>query len=358
MAPTHIWNYDETNLSDNPGASKAIFRKGTKYPEQVRDHTKTAVSLMFCCSAAGKMLPPYVVYKALNFYPAWAEGGPEGAIYTATKSGWFDHFCFEDWYFQVFLPAVRKLQGKKVLVGDNLSSHISSRVIESCREHDIEFVCLPPHSTDRMQPLDVGLFAPMKRTWRAMLQEGRARDPDYNPIQKTAFAKNLKQLISKLNHESIMPNAFAKCGLHPVDKNRVLAGLPSALSSQAIAKHLDASLLKKLEVRRFGEKKNKNQKKGKKVPAGASYTAAASVDSSSDQENEASAEQSEVEELPEVEELSEVEELPELSSRAAASSSAAASSRAAANSSAAASHKPPAIRKESVIQMLYNLNLF
>ncbi len=70
----------------------------------------------------------------------------------------------------MFLPHVKRQPGRKVLVGDNLSSHLSLEVIQLCREHDIMFTCLPPNSTDKMQPLDVGLFAPLKHSWRKLLK--------------------------------------------------------------------------------------------------------------------------------------------------------------------------------------------
>jgi hypothetical protein len=31
-----------------------------------------------------------------------------------------------------------------------LASHISMEPIELCKQHNIEFVCLPPNSTDKM----------------------------------------------------------------------------------------------------------------------------------------------------------------------------------------------------------------
>lgn len=87
VPPTHIWNYDETNLSQNPGSVKAIFQRGIKYAEEVRDHSKTAISVMFCGSAAGEMMPPFVVYKAANLYKPWYQNGPKGARYTVSQSG-------------------------------------------------------------------------------------------------------------------------------------------------------------------------------------------------------------------------------------------------------------------------------
>ncbi|KAJ8874474.1 hypothetical protein PR048_025333 [Dryococelus australis] len=57
----HIFNFDETNLTDDPGQSKIILRHGTKYPHKILNSSKSAVSLMFCRSAGGDILPPYVV---------------------------------------------------------------------------------------------------------------------------------------------------------------------------------------------------------------------------------------------------------------------------------------------------------
>ncbi len=147
---------------------------------------------MFCGSAAGELLPPYVVYKGLNVYEAWCRYGPPGTVYTASQAGWFDLFIFTDWFKKVFLPNVRRKSGKKVLIVDNLSSHISMEVISLCREHNIEFVCLPPNATHLMQPLDVGLFAPMKAAWRKQLTAYSDKDPAAKMLQKTEFPRMLK----------------------------------------------------------------------------------------------------------------------------------------------------------------------
>ena len=153
---------------------------------------KSAISVMFYGSAAGELLPTYVVYKGLNVYEAWCRYGPPGTIYTASQSGWFDLFSFTDWFKKVFLPNVRRKSGKKVLIVDNLSSHISMEVISLCREHNIEFVCLPPNATHLMQPLDVGLFAPMKAAWRKQLTAYSDKDPAAKMLQKTEFPRMLK----------------------------------------------------------------------------------------------------------------------------------------------------------------------
>jgi hypothetical protein len=86
---------------------------------------KSAIAVVFCGSASGQLLPPYVVYKGQNCYEYWCDGGIKGTAYSSTPSGWFDRFTFSDWFQKIFLPAAKKLEGKKLLIGDNLSSHIS-----------------------------------------------------------------------------------------------------------------------------------------------------------------------------------------------------------------------------------------
>ena len=60
MPPENIWNYDKTNLTDDPGAKKVIFKRGVKYTEQIRNHSKSAISMVFCGNAADNLVPPYI----------------------------------------------------------------------------------------------------------------------------------------------------------------------------------------------------------------------------------------------------------------------------------------------------------
>ena len=102
------------------------------------------------------------------------QGGPKGAPccdkrccksgmrYHNTSSGWMDVKAFEKWFFEMLLPHCNELEGTKVVIGDNLSSHFSEVVLRAVEQHDIKFVCLPPNSTDKTQPLDVAFFRPMK----------------------------------------------------------------------------------------------------------------------------------------------------------------------------------------------------
>ncbi len=62
----------------------------------------------------------------------------------------------------MFEQQTRRQEGKRVLIGDNLRTHLSVAGLDFCAEHNKLFKCLPPNATDKMQPLDVGFFRSLK----------------------------------------------------------------------------------------------------------------------------------------------------------------------------------------------------
>lgn len=175
VPPENIINYDESNLTDDPGRQRVLVRRGVKHASRNMDFSKNSTSVMFCAAANGTVLPPYIVYKSKNLYPEWVQGGPPGAAYNRSKNGWFDGDIFEDWFNKIALPYLRRLDGKKIMIGDNLSSHLSLNIINKCVESNIEFKFLPPHTTHLCQPLDVAYFRPLKGVWRKELTHWKLR---------------------------------------------------------------------------------------------------------------------------------------------------------------------------------------
>ncbi|XP_062542157.1 uncharacterized protein LOC134210149 [Armigeres subalbatus] len=119
VPPENIWNFDETNVTDDPGARKCIVKRGTKYPVNIMNSSKSSISIMMAGSAAGDLLPPYVVYKSSKLWNTWVENGPPGTRYNNSASGWFDTAIFENWFEIHLMPTLKKRSGKKVVIGDN-----------------------------------------------------------------------------------------------------------------------------------------------------------------------------------------------------------------------------------------------
>jgi len=236
ISPNCIYNYDETNLTDDPGIKKCIFKRGVKYPERIRDSTKTSISLMFCGSAAGEVIPPYVVYKADHLWNLWTEGGLKNVRYNRSKSGWFDATTFSDWFETCFLPHVKRLKQRVVLIGDNLASHFTESVIRSAEANNIAFVCLPKNSTHLCQPLDVAFYRPMKMKWWEILDTWKQNSSKKSTtIAKDKFPALLRQLCRSIcgDDEEKLFSAnviswFRKCEIVPLNRDEVLRRLPQS----------------------------------------------------------------------------------------------------------------------------------
>lgn len=227
----NIWNYNEINLSDDPTATKIISRRGVKHPENIRNASEASISLMMCGSASGELLAPYAVYKSESMCPSWCQGGLTDCKYGYSQSGWFTVDTFTDWFESLLLPKLKNLEGKKVLIGDNFSSHITEYILSLCREYNICFVCLPPKSSHLTQPLDVVFFHPMKVTWKKILSSYRQSEADSQSaaLQKEHFPLLLKILMTMLcmNAAPNLKVGFHECGIVPCDVNILLKRLPS-----------------------------------------------------------------------------------------------------------------------------------
>jgi len=318
IPPQNIINYDETNLSDDPKRKRVIVKRGCKYPERVMNSSKTSTSIMFAAAADGTLLPVYVVYKALHLYDTWIQNGPRSARYNRTASGWFDMQCFEDWIKKIVIPYCSKLPGEKVLIGDNLSSHLSDESINLCRENNIRMVFLVSNSTDKSQPLDVAFFRPTKLHWGQILtlwKQGAGRREASVP--KDVFPRLLKSLLAKLEENAAdnIKSGFRKCGIHPFDPQQLLSRIPhqedySVTSAQSapLHKNVDGALIQILkDMRGFQnevDKPRRQQKKRLQVEPGKSVglisddsdnsdnSSATDTGTSSSNENEESSEES------------------------------------------------------------------
>ncbi len=97
--------------------------------------------------------------------PELTAGEVPGTFYGLSPNGWIDSKLFEQWFLHHFLayaPPIRPL----LLLLDGHSSHFNPSVIRKRAEEGVIIFCLPPNSTHVAQPLDKGIFGPLKVAWR------------------------------------------------------------------------------------------------------------------------------------------------------------------------------------------------
>jgi len=136
------------------------------------NNSKASTSVMFAASANVVGTPTTIccIYRSKHMSDTWRIGGPKHTRLNRNKSGWFDSLCFDDWIKTIVIPYLSKLSGTKILIADNLLSHLSTESIKICQKYNIKFVFLPTNSTHLTQPLDVAFFRPLKMHWRSILE--------------------------------------------------------------------------------------------------------------------------------------------------------------------------------------------
>jgi hypothetical protein len=120
-----------------------------------------------------------------------------------------------------------------------LSSHFSVEVISLCSDLDIHFVCLPPNSTHICQPLDVSVFAPVKKSWRKVLTQWKScKGRNLGTLPKEWFPRLLSQLLDAIQPtlDANIKSGFTKCGIIPVNKHAVFSRVPTAYVFDSVNK--------------------------------------------------------------------------------------------------------------------------
>ena len=184
---SRLWNTDETGFCTSVASNRVLARKGSKDVHETgggsgRDH----YTVLAAGSAEGTRLPPFILYKGANLYRRWTKGGPAGAVYGVSDSGWMDTQNFMEWFKKLYVPAVTPLlqTGPVVLFVDGHYSHLSLDLIQYAKSQGIHLFCFPPHLTHILQPLDVGVYGPVKKTWKVILKDHKFSTCAQNVIKE------------------------------------------------------------------------------------------------------------------------------------------------------------------------------
>ena len=132
------------------------------------------------------------------------KGGPE-AIYGVSESGWTDACNFLSWFLMLVCPAVSHLtsSGPIFLFIDSHHLHISLQLIRAAKKTNVQVFCLLPNCTHALQPLDIGVIAPLKRTWPHILKKSKLESKTQNASKKV-----FPSLICQLWEQSFMAKQY------------------------------------------------------------------------------------------------------------------------------------------------------
>jgi hypothetical protein len=118
------------------------------------------------------------------------------------------------------------------LPNNSFGTHETLEILEFCFENNILLCRLPSHTSHKLQPCDVAVFAPLKAAYRE--QVDRREREGVNTIGKEHFTS----LFSPARERAFTPEdikaGFAASGLFPFNPDRVLRDMPKPPAELAI----------------------------------------------------------------------------------------------------------------------------
>ncbi|GAA5967929.1 hypothetical protein JCM8115_006572 [Rhodotorula mucilaginosa] len=192
---------------------------------QARNGSQELITVIEAVSAAGKVLPPAIIFAGQNYLLGWEPVGPEddipGALKGNSTSGYTDNKLSLEW-LKFFDRESRKYVRYnayewRLLILDGHGSHETLEFLEYAFEHRIMPFLLIPHTTHLVQPLDVSLFGPLQHYYSQHLQESlRVGDS----VGKGDFIRHLRSVRKQALMGDAVQAAFSRTGLWPIDLKR------------------------------------------------------------------------------------------------------------------------------------------
>jgi hypothetical protein len=229
----NLYNWDEKGFL--LGLAQTVKRIMTLYAYKTgrimgasQDGSREFLSLLACICADGTKLPPALIYQGdhADLLDTWVEDFNEGdeAYFAATSNGWSCDSLGLQWLQKVFHPHTKDKAGnrRRLLIVDGHSSHVNLQFIEWADRHRILIMILPPHSTHRLQPLDVSLFQPLATAYSQQISKLMSDSLGLVSMNKRLFWPMFKASWQASFSEKNITSAFAKTGIFPYKPSEVL----------------------------------------------------------------------------------------------------------------------------------------
>jgi hypothetical protein len=108
-----------------------------------------------------------------------------------------------------------------LLILDSHGSYVTPEFDQNCLDHSIIVLCTPPHSSHLLQPLDVGCFSALKRSYGRLVEQKMGAG--VNHIDKQEFLPLYQRARFEALSKQNIQSGFAATGLILYNPDRVLS---------------------------------------------------------------------------------------------------------------------------------------
>lgn len=229
-----IFNFDETGfqigvISSGTVVTSSERRSNTKL---VQPGNRQWVTVIQGVNAMGWYVPPFIVVAGKFHLSSWYEETPlpNDWVIATSPNGWTTNEIGLEWiqHFDKYTKS-QKTGRYRLLILDGHESHHSVEFEIYCKDNNIITLCMPPHSSHLLQPLDVGCFGPLKQAYGRQIEDkmragtSHITKEDFFPAFFAAFQLS----ITKKN----IQGGFRGSGLVPYSPEAVLSKLDVKLKT-------------------------------------------------------------------------------------------------------------------------------
>lgn len=242
VLPCDTYNMDEKGFMLGwPTKAKRIFAKDAiqkkKLLDNLRDGNRERITILATICADGTWLPPGLIYEAVsgNIQDTWTqdvEPDKHQVHFASSPTGWTNDEIGFAYLTQIFDRYSKKKCGQsrrwRLLIVDGHGSHINMRFLDWCSTHRILVAVFPPHTTHRLQPLDVSLFSPLATYYSQELNKIIHAYQGLSVVTKRDFFRLFWPAFTKAFSKDNILSGFQRTGIYPLDGNYVIEQLPTA----------------------------------------------------------------------------------------------------------------------------------
>ena len=213
---------DETGVQMEHQPTGVVACKGTRAIPGRVSNSRENITIVTCVNAAGETIPHMFIAKGkiykslLNFKTADA---PPGSLFTYCEQTWINDRLGSEWFVQVFLKHCGKAR-LILLILDGHKSHESLDILETATNDSIHILCLPPHTTHYLQPLDLTFFGPLTKAYNTVCTEYMAASRQ-NVVFKASWAGLFRQAWEQAVTPQNIKSGFRACGIMPFNPNAI-----------------------------------------------------------------------------------------------------------------------------------------
>lgn len=177
------------------------------------------VTTVFAFSAAGHYVPPFFIFPRVRMKAELLDGAPGEAAAACHPSGWMQSNIFVQW-MEHFIKHVRPTKEDPVLVIlDGHATHTKNLdLIDLARQNGVILLCLPPHCTHKLQPLDVSFMAPLSTFYGQEVKTWLRANPG-RVVTQFQIGSLLGLAYNRAATMQTAVSGFRKTGIYPLNRN-------------------------------------------------------------------------------------------------------------------------------------------